>query len=329
MTTTIAISDPTVDIIQNLAADLRQFVTSLQRPKPRDRSWKKAIRNRSQELNKRFGQIREKLNTRRQSFSAMTDDLRNTLQSLAQELAQKSSRQRLKELQAALLRKYEDFIAQLNSSNFLGSSAKNKLQSIRLPRAARSIFHMSIGVVSVLLYQLIFSQQQAVIILSSVLAVFVGLEISRRFSIKFNDFMVDRLFGMISRPQERYKTNSATYYLLALTIITLVTPKPAVCLALLVLAIGDPVASLVGSRWGKIILVNDKSLIGSTSFFCASLMVTLGFLLVTANNLAIQQSLVIALSISAVGTFTELFSQKFDDNFTVPVACALCGLIWF
>ena len=48
--------------------------------------------------------------------------------------------------------------------------------------------------------------------------------------------------------------------------------------ALAFLGFGDPVASFVGSRWGKYRLANDKSLIGCLSFFTVSLL-TIGFYL--------------------------------------------------
>ncbi len=35
------------------------------------------------------------------------------------------------------------------------------------------------------------------------------------------------------------------------------------------------------------------------------------------------------LTFSAVGALTELFCTQLDDNFAIPVTCALTGLIWF
>jgi dolichol kinase len=228
-----------------------------------------------------------------------------------------------------LVRRYEDFVAQWGAVRESASGGLLRFRSLRLPKTARSVLHVAAGLGGVLLYQFVLSQAQALTILASLLAVFTGLEISRRFSQRFNDFMVYRVFGAISRPQERYRINSASYYLLALTLITWLTPRPAACAAVLVLAFGDPTASWIGNRWGRLRLANDKSLEGSLAFFGISAPVLFAYLLLVMGQMSAMQCLLAAASICAVGTLVELFSHDLDDNFTVPVACALTGLLWF
>jgi dolichol kinase len=328
MSTTLTIHEPSIDAVQNLAADFRQFVASLGNPRLGDRAWVKSMQERCRELSRRFGQLRDSLAARRENIPAMITDLRATLRSFGKDLADRYNSKRLQDVQAALVRRYEDFVAYMHKAKIWGAGVRPRFRSLRLPKAARSVFHAVIALSAVVLYQFVLTQTQAVIILLSLLSVFTVLEVSRRFSPRFNDFMVYKVFGAISRPQERYKTNSASYYLLALVIITLLTPHTAVCLAVLVLGFGDPVASFVGSRWGKYRLANDKSLIGFLSFFAVSLLASLAYL-VMATSLPWSQIALIAGCIAMVGALVELFSHKFDDNFTIPVACALTGLIWF
>ncbi len=329
MSVAVAVREPSIDLVQSLAADFRQLVASLQRPRLGDSAWVKGMQKRCKELSDRFGQLRDSLAARREARTGILNDVRGTLQDFALELAERYNHQRLKEVQAALVRRYEDFVVQMRKARVWSAGAVPRFRSLRLPKAARSVFHVSAGLVGVLLYQFVLTKTQAAVILLSLLSVFTVLEISRRFSHRFNDFMVYRVFGAISRPQERYKTNSASYYLLALTIITLLTPREAVCLAVLVLGFGDPMASFAGNRWGKYRLANDKSPLGSLAFFTTSFMAASAYLLLAAEGLPWHQCLLIAGCISLVGAFIELFSHKFDDNFTIPVACALTGLIWF
>ncbi len=329
MSTAVFVAEPSVDMIQSLAADFRRFVAGLQQPGSADNAWLQATQQRCQELSERFGQLRDRLASRRRTLAVTFNDMRISLQKYSAEMTEKYSRQHLKEIQSGLVRKYEDFVAQVRSARVFKAGSQPRFRSLRLPKSTRSIFHACMGLIAVAMYQFVLTQQAAMIILLSLLSVFTVLEISRRFSDRFNDFMVYRLFGAISRPQERYKTNSASYYLLALTIITLVAPREAVCMAVLALAFGDPMASIVGNHWGRTRLSNDKSLEGGLAFLAVSGLAIFVYLLLFAGWLSLPQRLLAAVCVSGVGAFVELFSRKFDDNFTVPVACALAAMIWF
>ncbi|MBW1807669.1 MAG: hypothetical protein JRJ87_05695 [Deltaproteobacteria bacterium] len=328
--TTATIAQPNIDtILGTLASDLRQFVAKLQRPNFADHRWTRAAYQRCQELSDRFGALKESLAAHKKTLPKSIAELRNTLQNYASELKGKCTRARLSEMRGTLACKYEDFVASVRSLKLFGSRAKFNLRSLRLPKLGRSVFHAGMGLTAVLMYQLVLSQRGALIILLTLASTFTLLEITRRFSKRFNDFLVFKVFGGISRPRERYHVNSATYYLFALVLITLVAPKPAVCMACLVLGFGDPIASLVGSSWGKYRLKNNKSLIGSLSFLAVSLIATYIFLLFAAPQISIGLRLAIVSSVSLAGTLVELFSDSLDDNFTVPVMCALVGALWF
>jgi len=109
--------------------------------------------------------------------------------------------------------------------------------------------------------------------------------------------------------------------------VVLLTPHTAACAAVLILALADPVASLVGSRWGRTKLFKDKSLQGSLAFFATGFSAAAAYLLL-AGPLAWPLALAAAAGMAAVGTLVELFSDSLDDNFTVPVACALTALLF-
>lgn len=321
--------DPIANTIQSLAIDFRALVASIQKPTLADHAWMKSIQQSCQELSDRFDNLRKTLASQRQSLTDSLLDIRSSLQTYAMELPNLKHPRSIKEMQAVLVRRYEDFVAQIKDSSLWSSKVHLRFRSLRLPKAARSVFHMSTGLAGVALYQFLLDQSTAISILGMLLAVFFILEVSRRFSTGFNDFMVYKLFGAISRPQERYRINSASYYLLALTIITILTPKPAVCAAALILAFGDPVAALAGGRWGKIRLSNDKSIIGALAFFGASFLAVMIYLEFIPLGMGLGYKLAAASSMAAVGALVELFSTDLDDNFSIPVACAMAGLLWF
>jgi CDP-diglyceride synthetase len=102
-------------------------------------------------------------------------------------------------------------------------------------------------------------------------------------------------------------------------------------LPILILAVCDPVAALVGKKWplGKYKVGNDyKTLIGSMAFFVSCFLILLVSLsaFMPLNSLAtiIMGSFLIAMST----TLVEAFSRNGFDNLTIPSSVILC-LIMF
>ena len=128
--------------------------------------------------------------------------------------------------------------------------AQQRPQSLRTLRAARTWFHIAMGVFAAVMYQFVIDKTQALIILYTLGGIFGTLEVTRRFSQRWNEILVSTVFKAISRPGEFHKTNSATYYLFALCLITTFFDRAAVITGILVLAFGDPAAAWVGKRFG-------------------------------------------------------------------------------
>jgi dolichol kinase len=193
---------------------------------------------------------------------------------------------------------------------------------------ARTAFHVSMGVLASSLYQLILTRWQAVAILFTLLTIFGSLEISRRIAPRFNDVLLKSpIFKPIARPDEYYRINSATYYLLALCIVTPIFSRPAVLVGILILAFADPAAAWVGKRYGKTKLYQRKSVAGTLTFFSTGLAVSAGLLFACYPELSIATRLGAAVLASAVAAVAELFSTGVDDNFTVPIAAVLAAAV--
>jgi len=104
----------------------------------------------------------------------------------------------------------------------------------------------------------------------------------------------------------------ATYYLSVLF-----ENKEAFTLALLIFAISDPLAGLVGSKWIKSKgIYGGKTIAGSLTFLFSALIICLLLFNSVHGNPMIALSLMIALT----ATVTELISTQGTDNFTVPLA---------
>lgn len=243
----------------------------------------------------------------------------------------------IQELLTTLSKNSENFLVQYRRLRERDLSDFQLVKDFKPTNYARNLFHVGNGVLCVVLYQWVLNREQALLALSALLSAAIAMEISRKFSRRWNDFLVDRVFGAVSRPRERYVINSSSYYLVAVTLITYFLPKQAVLMALLVLAFGDPAASIVGKRWGRRKLWKEKSILGSLSFVVASFAACIGFQAVARlGDLAgsavggVTGSFIFgALLVAVGGAITELLTEALDDNLTVPIVCAILGALVF
>ena len=97
-------------------------------------------------------------------------------------------------------------------------------------------------------------------------------------------------------------------------IMILFLPYNFIIIGLITTLIGDPAAFLVGSRYGKIRIINEKTVEGSIAFFLSVFIVLM----------LLGQGLFTTLIASATGSIVEHISGKYiDDNATIPIATAL------
>ncbi len=309
--------------VLNTAADLRSLVRRLQRPRVGDATWMSSVRERCQDLSERFAALK---GSGGDATQGRFHDIREALVRISGELAGRPSVQRLGQFSASLSNHYEDLVEHMRKQTALAKAAE-ELRPIRLIRPWRTALHIGLGLSCFVLYQFLLTRSEAFVVLGVFVLIFGGLEVSRRFSKRWNDFLIDHLFGLIARPRERYKTNSASYFLLGLLLSCWLAPKEAVLAGVLILAFADPVASLVGSRWGNRKLYQDKSIVGSTAFFVTSFLLAFGYLAL-ASTLSIPGALGIAAVMAVAGTIAELFGGHVDDNLSIPVVSALSGALF-
>ena len=200
----------------------------------------------------------------------------------------------------------------------LPAPSESPLKAVRPTNYARSVFHCASAMVGVVTVGLVRAHAIIVGIAVSFAVYAWAQEIGRRFSPRFNDWLM-KMYGPVSHPHERYRINSATWYATALVILALVASRPATMAALAILGVADPVAALVGRRWGKHRFRTGRSLEGMLGFLVSG-MVVASLALVFAGGLALGQILVLAFVGAAVGAVVELVTTKLDDNLTIPIA---------
>lgn len=190
----------------------------------------------------------------------------------------------------------------------------------------RSLFHMGSGLFAALLYHFALTRGQAIVVMGALVVLFVGLEVARRRSSAFNDFLMrGALIKVIARPHEYFRVNSSTYFVIGLLIAAITCPKVAVELGCLVLAVADPVASTLGRRFGKTKLYRDKSFIGTAAFLGAALLASAAYLAILHPE-AGRLWMVAGLA-ALVGALAELYTTRLDDNLTIPLSVALAASV--
>lgn len=307
---------------------LREYISAMQRPRIGDSTWIASARQTGADLVSALDRAGVLLKETHESGHHRLVALGDQLRAFIDELAERPTIRSLDARRRALARSYEELRLELGASlHEAGGEAWEGLDELKPTNYARNAFHVTMGITGVTMYHLLLTRSQALMVLWTIFGVFGTLEVTRRFSRRWNDFLVDKVFGAISRPSERFRVNSATLYLAALILITTFFPQRAVEAALLILAIADPVASIAGRRWGARKLFRDKSFAGSGAFFLAAAMSTATLLLLTEGSFDAGRIAAVAAALAAAGTITELLSSRIDDNFSIPVVCAGVGAL--
>ncbi|WP_437963411.1 hypothetical protein WMF04_27210 [Sorangium sp. So ce260] len=192
--------------------------------------------------------------------------------------------------------------------------------SVRPTNHARSLWHVGSGLAVLGLIQLLPERGWLVAVSGAFAAAAWSMEIARRVSEPVNERLM-RVFRLVAHPHERYRVNSSTWYVTALLLLALFGTRLSQSLAVVVLAVADPAAALIGRRFGRTRLLDGRSLEGTLAFFAAGALSSL-VVMWALGPASLSSRLLLAAVAGLAGAATELFSSRMDDNFTIPVAVA-------
>jgi dolichol kinase len=182
----------------------------------------------------------------------------------------------------------------------------------------RRLFHLGTGVATATAYALFFSHQQVVQIFAAIACL---VYIVDRIRIAYPETVARRVPWVnrsFVRAEEQVREAAMTPFAIAVLLTILAVPKLAALVAIYTLAIADPLAAIVGIRFGRRHIANDRSLEGSLAFFGASVAIAALVLRwgTGAAGLAIAGTSA-AIGIAAAGC--ELLPLRIDDNLTIPI----------
>ena len=193
--------------------------------------------------------------------------------------------------------------------------------SLRPTNYARNLYHLANGVTALLLIELVLRPPALVLTAAALAALAWSLELGRRHSRRLQKVLMV-IFARVMHPHERMRVNSATWYVTALLVLALSSPPLVCALAVTILALADPAAAIVGRRWGRIPLINGRSLEGSVTFFVVGLVSSFAVISLFHTGIGVGPALLVAAGASVLAALAELVSKRIDDNFTIPVSAA-------
>lgn len=147
------------------------------------------------------------------------------------------------------------------------------------------------------------------------------MEVARRRIPAVNRLLMSMLQAF-AHPHEHYRVNSSTWYATALLGLAFLTTPMTCALAVMVLGIGDPMAAVIGRRFGRTKLASGRSLEGSLAFVISGTLGAWGMLAVCYPAEAPMAALALAMGASLAGALAELLVRRIDDNLAIPLAAA-------
>jgi dolichol kinase len=192
--------------------------------------------------------------------------------------------------------------------------SKDAWKRINLPR---KLWHASSGafMVSVLIWNYPSKKLPLLILLGAVIVLFV-IDVLR-FGTSWGKELFRTFFGQLAGRKEEEGPNASFFYAVSL-LIAVVLFEPRIAMgAIISLALGDPVAGIVGTLFGRL-RIKGKAVEGAVANLAAS------FLLI---NLIVESPW-IALAGALAGAAIELLPvPKVDDNLSVPIVSGLAMTI--
>lgn len=220
---------------------------------------------------------------------------------------------------------YEELAAALKAEDLA-------VPSLRPTNYTRNVFHVLSAAAAIAVVELLPRALPSLGAWSVVIAAGVfftagwSMEAGRRFSARINALLM-RLFSKVAHPHEAHHINSSTWYVTALLALSL-TLSPLTCtIALAVLGIGDPMAAVIGKRWGRTRFANGRSLEGTAAFAITGTLAALAAATLAHPTTPLPALLTACAAAATTGALCELSLQRIDDNLGIPLSAGTAALV--
>lgn len=184
---------------------------------------------------------------------------------------------------------------------------------------ARKIWHAVTGSLMAGIYYIGLPKPVSIAVLGLLLATCLFMEVRRLRDPELNETLI-RFLGPFMRRSEVTSVSGVPFYLISALLAVAIFPKPIAVVSILLLAWGDPIASIAGITLGDKTyrFKNGKSLAGTLAAVVACFFITY-FFMSTLPDLGFHERLILALVGGVSGGTAELFPLEVDDNFAIPM----------
>lgn len=180
----------------------------------------------------------------------------------------------------------------------------------------RKTVHLS-GLLIVVIYTLLlnyFSEQLAILVLTALLLILLEVEYIR---IEHKP-RIANMFSGLFRHHEKNQLTGSVFYVISCIIAFAAFDYWIAVVALFMMVFGDLVASIMGKSFGKTKLFKKKTWVGTLSGLAANLVV---------GVLILSETAILIIPMAITATLVEMFTNKLDDNLTVPLSAGFVGQI--
>ncbi len=191
----------------------------------------------------------------------------------------------------------------------------------------RRLFHMGMGLFVGVIYQFLISHNKAIYTLGTCACLVYILD-----QIRINYPELSSKIKIINRylfrAEEQLKESAGVPFVMGLLLTLISFPKVVALVGIYTLALSDPLSALIGIKYGKTQIAENKSLEGSLAFFTSTLLLAFTVLFWHVNYLSTMTNKVLLTSflIATITTIFEMLPIRLDDNLTIPIFTS--GTLW-
>lgn len=178
----------------------------------------------------------------------------------------------------------------------------------------RKAVHLS-GLLIVVGYTLLlnyFSERTAILIITALLLILIEIEYIR---VEHRPKIITFFKGLFRR-HEKDNISGAVFLVISCIICFAAFEYWIAFLALFMTVFGDLFAAILGRAFGKTVILNGKTLVGTLSGLAANLIV---------GVLILPNYLFLIVPMAFTASFVEFTTNKLDDNLTVPLFTGFIG----
>jgi diacylglycerol kinase (CTP) len=191
----------------------------------------------------------------------------------------------------------------------------------------RRAFHTLWGLIIATLYLNLLDKEGMITLVGIVAsALFVGENIR----IKYPDLgkIFTKINNILYRDEEKFQISSSMPFLVSCLLVIFVFSKPIAIITVLFLGLGDPIAAIIGIKFGKRKISKNRTMEGCIAFFVVAFFICI---FVMKNFYSGYISIILfAIVGAAAGTIAEYIETRLDDNITIPLFSApLLALAWW